>query len=553
MKKLKSNAGFTMILFLALLLMLTLAGINAVMTSTTDVNIAGNEMNQNNALYAAEAGLERATAKVEYAYRTNGSPPDPLPAGQFTLSGGGEAPMTINYSVQQISNSELKTLHNGAYEGLYAYATEFEVSSEAGTSNNHIKSDLRMLIESDLIPLYQFAVFYESVLEMSPGPQMALGGRVHSNSDIYIQSGNSLQLNSHLTAAGNIFHGPFPDAGQTTNNGDVLIMDRDGNLVSMYQSGDWVDANSATWVDNSLNLWGGRVEDGSHGITELNLPVVRSGDPIDMIKNASESPDSYENKASLRLVDGKAYKLEADGSLTNITVDLAALGVVSSSTFYDARENKTIKCTDIDIGALNASGYWPSNGIIYTTDKQNPSGNNATRLVNGNTLSSGLTICSRDPVYVHGDFNTVSKKPAAIMSDALTILSNGWVDGDGTLSITDPNRKAAPTTVNVSYMTGNVPSATGQYSGGFDNLPRFLEDWEGINFTWTGSAIDLWESEIAIGQYSYGIYYKAPNRNWAFDTDLLDPANLPPGTPLISVVQRTGWREAVAFRKYTSE
>ncbi len=553
MKKLKSNAGFTIILFMALLLMLTLAGINAVMTSTTDVNIAGNEMNQNNALYAAEAGLELVTAKVELAYKTKGSPPNPLPSGRVTMSGGGEAPMVINYSVEQLSSSALKTLHSGAYEGLYAYATEFEVSSEAGTANNHIKSDLRMLIESDLIPIYQFAVFYESVLELSPGPQMNLGGRVHSNSDIYVQSGNSLQLYSHLTAAGNIFHGPYPDAGQSTNNGDVLITDQDGNLVSMYQSGAWVDANSGTWVESSLNLWDGRVEDGSHGITELNLPVVRSGDPIDMIKTASESPDSYENKASLRLIDGKAYKLEADGSLTNITTNLSALGVISSNSFYDARENKTVKCTDIDIGALNSSGYWPSNGIIYTTDKQNPSGNNATRLVNGTTLSSGLTVCSRDPVYVHGDFNTVSKKPAAIMSDAITILSNGWVDGDGTLPITDPNRKAVQTTVNVSYMTGNVPSGAGQYSGGFDNLPRFLEDWSGIDFNWTGSAVDLWESEIAIGQYSYGLYYKAPNRNWSFDTDLLDPANLPPGTPLISVVQRTGWREVVNYHTYTSE
>jgi Tfp pilus assembly protein PilX len=64
MKKIKSEAGFTIILFMALLLMLTLAGINAVMTSTTDVDIAGNEMNHSRAFYSAEAGLEKATLTV---------------------------------------------------------------------------------------------------------------------------------------------------------------------------------------------------------------------------------------------------------------------------------------------------------------------------------------------------------------------------------------------------------------------------------------------------------------------------------------------------------
>ncbi|MBD3218274.1 MAG: hypothetical protein GF310_08360 [candidate division Zixibacteria bacterium] len=550
MKKIKSNAGFTIILFMALLLMLTLAGINAVMTSTTEVDIAGNEMNQNNALYAAEAGLERACAQIEHSYKTSAAPPDPLPSAEFTIDDGSSAPMTVTYSMQQLSGTTLKTLHNGAYQGLYAQATEFEVSSEAGTDNSQIKSDLRMVIESDLIPLYQFAVFYEPVLEIAPGPPMTLGGRVHSNGDIYIQSGNSLEVNSHLTAAGNIFHGRYGDAGQSVSNGDVLIADDDGDMISMFQDGDWVDAGASDWVDHSLELWGGRVEDGSHGITELNMPVVRSGDPIDMIKTSGESADSYENKATLKIVNGQAYQVELDGTETNITSDLVSAGIISTGSFYDGRENATVSSIDVDVGALSASNYWPRNGIIYTADAQTAGNLKATRLVNGSTLKGGLTVSSKDPVYVQGDYNSVSKKPAAIMTDALTILSNDWVDGDGTLSINDGNRDASVTTVNASYMTGNVPSGGGQYSGGFENLPRFLEDWNGVEFKWRGSAIDLWESEIANGQWSYGSYYKAPDRNWAFDTDLLDPANLPPGTPLISVVQRTGWREVVAYNNY---
>lgn len=549
MKKIKSEAGFTIIVFLALLLMLTLAGINAVMTSTTDVDIAGNEMNHSNAFYAAESGLEKASAQVERSYRNNGLPPDPLPNSQFIINEGGYggAELTVNYSTQQLSSSTMKTLVNGAYQGLYAFATEFEIGSEAHTNNSQMRADLKMVIESDLIPLYQFAVFYEPVLEIAPGPAMTLGGRVHSNGDIYIESGNSLQVNSRLTAAGGIYHGRSPESGMSVENGDVLIADRNGNLVSMYQSGSWIDANNADWVDQSLALWGGMVEDGSHGITELNLPVVRSGDPIDMIKTASETADSYENKATLKIVNGQAIQVNADGTETNVTSDLQSLGVISTSSFYDGREGKTVTTLDINIGALNSSGYWPRNGIIYTGETQTAGGLKATRLVNGSTLAGGLTVATKNPLYIQGNYNSVSKKPAAVMTDAMTILSNSWNDGDGTLGLYDWNRKAGATTVNVSYMTGNVPSASSRYSGGFENLPRFLENWSDVEFKWRGSAVDLWESEEATGLWG-GSYYTPPNRNWAFDTDLLDVNKLPPGTPLISVVQKTGWREVVAYQ-----
>ena len=91
------------------------------------------------------------------------------------------------------------------------------------------------------------------------------------------------------------------------------------------------------------------------------------------------------------------------------------------------------------------------------------------------------------------------------------------------------------------------------YSGGLENLPRFLENWTNIAFTWKGSAVDLWQSEQATGRFMYATYCTAPDRNWSFDADLLDVTKLPPGTPLISVVQKTGWREVVAYHAQVQE
>lgn len=546
MKKLQSQSGFTIIIFMALLLMLTLAGINAVMTSTTEVDIAGNSMNTSNTFYAAESGLEKAAAELETYYRTNGTAPDPLPTDSFNVNEYDGAPIGVSYNTVHINGPYQKHLVKGAYSGLYALVNEYEVTSTAATETSHTKTELKMMVESDLVPIFQFAVFYDPVLEIAPGPAMTLGGRVHSNGDLYIQSGNSLTVNSHLTAAGNIFHGRSPQSGRSTDYGDVFIMDNSGNPVAMEQSGNWIDANDADWVDQSLALWGGRVEDSDHGITPLNLPVVQSGEPIDMIKRASETADSYEHSATLKIVDGQAIYVNPDSSEVNITSDLVSAGVISTGSFYDGREGKTVETVDIDMSALSSSGYWPNNGIVYTSETQGGGNLKATRLTNGSELHADLTVCSENPVYVHGDYNTVSKKAACIMTDAMTILSNDWNDGDGSLSLSDGNRKASATTVNSSYMTGNVPSDGGRYSGGFENLPRFLENWSGIEFKWRGSAIDLWESEQADGDWAYGSFYTAPNRNWEFDTDLLDPNNLPPGTPLISIVQKVSWREVVA-------
>ena len=53
--------------------------------------------------------------------------------------------------------------------------------------------------------------------------------------------------------------------------------------------------------------------------------------------------------------------------------------------------------------------------------------------------------------------------------------------------------------------------------------------------------VEMWQSEYATSDWPYGSYYEAPNRNWTFDQDLLDPDKLPPGTPMVSAVIKRGW------------
>ena len=59
--------------------MLTLLGIAALSTSDDEVSIAGNELQEMRAFYAAEAGLEQAASELQDEYDTTGLPPTVMP------------------------------------------------------------------------------------------------------------------------------------------------------------------------------------------------------------------------------------------------------------------------------------------------------------------------------------------------------------------------------------------------------------------------------------------------------------------------------------------
>jgi len=536
----KNEQGFVIITCLAILLMLGVIGAAAVMKSSDDIEISGTHLRDTNALYAAEAGAEYAYALFRNSIDSTNMPPSPLPTGTFDLQGFG-----VSFAMAESDTGKLVTMKKGTFRGLYGVANKYTIVSSALSVSTPITNTIELRAEKVLVPLFQFAVFYEPDLEIHPGPFMTLEGRVHANGNLWLGSNNGLDIESYLTAAGTIGHGRKPGSGQSTGGGSVRIKDADDNWQDMKNAdGTWLDNSSSDWIDSSLARWQGQVQDKDHGINDLYLPVSVSGDPIDIIHDASGgNPDSYEHKAGLKIIDGQAYFRQVDNSWTNVTASLVADGSMSTTTFYDGREGKTIQALDIDISKLNNNPYWPANGLVYSKQTLSGSVQPATRLVNGAELKSGFTVVSENPVYTVGDYNSVAKKPAAIICDAYNILSNDWDDANSTLDLSF--RTATDTRINVSFITGNT--TTGEdgntYNGGLENLPRFLENWSDKTLTIRGSMVDLWESEQATGKWSYGLYYTAPNRDWGFDKDLLDPNKLPPGTPVINIVVKKQWAQ----------
>ncbi len=539
--KIKSERGMAALVALLLVGMLTIIGLAALSTSNDEVQVTGNQLQETQAFYAAESGLDASVATLEAHYDTANSTPTVMPSGQQDLNN-----CSVTYNTVDNGAPSFKVLNFGSLSGLHALVKSFSLVATGAGQAHDASVTLRETFQVSLVPLFQFAVFYGNDLEIAPGPDMNLIGRVHSNGNLYIQSDNNLTLNSYLTASGNIIHGRKGPGG--TGTGDVEIKNGSGTLESMKNTdGTWLDSNYPKWYDSAIARWNGRVEDKSMGVLPMNLPLTSSGDPHKIIEPAAGgNADSYENQATLKFINNKAYQLQS-GSWTDVTADMTAKGIITytPNKFTDGREGKVVDVTDLDVTKLQSNGYWPSNDIIYFSQTVTAGADfPALRLTNGATLAAPLTVASANPVYTLGDYNSNNKKAAAILADAFTILSNAWGSGnyDTKGALAQSNRPGSNTTVNVAYATGNVNTTSTTYNGGFENLVRFLENWSGKTLTWAGSGICLWNSKQAVGTWN-GNYYTPPSRNWQYDTAFDDPNNLPPGTPTVRTFQRVGWSQ----------
>jgi len=440
------------------------------------------------------------------------------------------------------------------------------------------------VLDVGLTPIFQFAIFYDRDLELLPGPSMTLSGRVHTNHDLYVGvgSGNTLTVKSdYFRSVGSMYRRRKDDGSLTVGNvklqkqGTTSLFDLwsrtqlsgkgvpstsgyDSNFLGFDENGDGDLSDSNDWADfavGALTTWAGTVQTAAHGVRRIEPPPIGSIQRFEVVGSGvgDHAWDSATNDYKyVGAGNGDARKGLFHGHASVVIRDLVAYddkgfalslppGTLTAKTFYDAREGRTVTVTQIDLSLLASSGYFPANGLLYASRSDASSSQpNGIRLAKGSKLGGPLTVVSEDPVYVLGDYNTVSKQPAAVIGDAVNLLSNSWND----TKVKGSLPKATATTYNLAMITGNDETLGTQYSGGFENLPRFHENWSGINCRILGSFIKIYASQIATGAWVYGSdRYTAPNRLWDYDTAFNDVANLPPFTPSVVQVRSAGWWE----------
>ena len=191
----------------------------------------------------------------------------------------------------------------------------------------------------------------------------------------------------------------------------------------------------------------------------------------------------------------------------------------------------------------------------------------ALKLVNataGNVPMPGFTVITENPVYIHGDYNwnaatliTDPHSETAVIADAVTLLSNAWSDANAFRNPYDALQRVRATNWYRLAIIGGKPPAfpwpnagnpngTFGTDGGAHNFLRYLETGNApLTTNFLGSIATFYYSRQATGTYKFGSsgVYAAPNRNYNFDTDFLDPAKLPPLTPMFRDINALGFTQ----------
>lgn len=595
----------TVLLLLVMFSIIILAGLSAV---TTLARTSNADYRGARATYAAEGGADDVMSQLDAAMQDgiiNGEDIASLQTPQMTGFAMAQTTQTMGLPVS-------RTITSGAFSGLYSLNQPIDITVSArDTSGN--KATAVLSVNAQTIPLFQFGVFYEKDLEILNGPAMTFAGWVHTNGNLYVSS-TSTTYQSNITTPDSVFWNR-KDAAPRLNG--VMIYNASGAPVQL--DFDSRSLSGPAFKTRSVQRFNGRLMSNAFGVRSLKLPLPTNMEPVTLVmpKDGSDTPmvqdvkmawksDWYVTVRSgvFQIADTNTMKAQFCDSLVFVrtgTLQVPSAGACRRifkprvNAFYEGREDKRPDLVDVHMDSLriwaDSTPTTRAPRILYFafTPSIVANANNdylAVRLRSGTRLplprvatdTGGLSVVTERPMYVLGDYNTVVWRPAALMADAVTFLSNppnpamlntapavaatrcsasvGWCD---VLQQNMAQRTARTATVNAAILAGHSPTpcdymrsgcASPPYGGGLENFPRFLENWNGVIFRYTGSLVSLytnrfstglWGNATNIGFPSLG-YYTPPTRQWSFDVNFRFPERLPPGTPSVGTVLQTAYR-----------
>ena len=427
----RKQSGMALITTLLLLLLMSAMVVGFMLLVTEGQRLSGMNNEQSKAFYGAESGMEKLTADLGTLFGSTYAPTGPqvdalatnppvLPAstGVSYVDVVGKSTYSITYPLDKNSNplAQFSLIKSGssAFQGMNALETTYTLTVAARTATGG-EAKLVRTTQTVGIPLFQFGIYSDTDLSFFPGPNFDFGGRVHTNGNLFLDSGGpagatpnqtsavQLWLRSPVTASKDILRdclsnsnpesatGRHPGSVEITNGGSLQALGfRQGSLISCLGSG----ANSS-WgsISDSFN---GNLRS---GVKKLDLTIVLLGNgnskPVDMIRrpvagelttNSGVLGERYFSQASLRVLlsdnasDITGLDCVSSGAPFNL-VDLA-LPVANWST-ANATALKTAMTaagttllplaasgaagTTVAAGYSSADGYWqPTNTPIIT-------------------------------------------------------------------------------------------------------------------------------------------------------------------------------------------
>lgn len=578
---LHDRRGFTLESTLLVLTLLSFVMVAFYAGAVTTIRTTNLDYRAARVHYATEGGTEAIMAQLHDRLRDGALTDEDL--------AGLEAPDLPGFQVDtfwahKVGPIVQEVISDGHFAGLYSLTQRMEIFTSARDATNN-RSSVLIDVKAQAIPLFQFGIFFEKDLEDTNGPPMTFAGWVHANGNIYLSSANAWYTD-RITTPNRVFH-DRKDHHSVLDG--VYIDDAAGTDVPLlFDSRSITDA--AAFRARSEADFDGRLRTGAHDVDSLRVPLPLGLSPVAVIQRRLPGDDDQTREAKFAwqadwYIEVPLNRLSSTGAnLCPHSVAVRAPGKVVPNTglckkiftwtfeaFWEGREGRFADVLDIDVDELrrwvggDASRrteilYVTLTGTAPDSIKNNNNSNAArdgfypvVRLINGSQLPNRLTIATDRPLYLRGNYNNVAWVPAAVTGDAITWLSAVWDDAAHDESFETGKTIAGETWINTAVLAGHsatpcdheVPPCPGGYQdfygGGIENYPRFLENWSDVYMHYLGSLVSLHESVIPTGTWN-GTYYNPPRRDWQFDLRFRDPANLPPGTPVVGNVIHTAFR-----------
>jgi hypothetical protein len=440
---------------------------------------------------------------------------------------------------------------NGQYSFYYLASVDVKVPA-IGNSSGFVTTKVRRVFEKKYDQPFTFAVLYMDDLELQPAGNLTITGPIHTNGSLYIGTSKFTAATPTTT---------YPTSGRVTfSNMFVNGASSQDPVHTSFSAPNFPDREPPMMWPSFLpfgwdpNLTGtnNNNNDNYHELIEVGDPAA-SDDPISAVRFSKVA--DY-----VVLIDANNnVTVTSNGTYSASDANVITGALTFNESFQDVREGGPIRVTTLDLSQLNKNNfpvkgmnYTPAGPMIYIADTSagtsvtfTPSGGSsvtttkrAIRIKNGtNIFTPGMAIISGNPIYIQGDLNTATWKPTVIIGDAINVLSNNWGDRTATAS-----RVASNTTVNAALIGGIVASNGANYSGGAENFIRLLENWSGKTFTYTGSIVQMWQSNQGAGVWTgSSTVYTAPSTYiWTYDTRLAT-ATLPGTFTLAAYLQQQRW------------
>ena len=188
------------------------------------------------------------------------------------------SPVTNSVSDTPVAvNNTLVTITDGPNRGLRAQQTPIQVLATARIDN--ASASIADAIRVDLIPVFQFAIFFDGDLEAQRPARMSVSGRVHTNGNLYLSNGERVDFLNTVTVAGKVHSHGAASTGLRVGSGTTGTYFRrlsDGAQREIANDLPRNDATQKTYLETTYGIGGG-LQDSTTGAEPLSIPLRLSG------------------------------------------------------------------------------------------------------------------------------------------------------------------------------------------------------------------------------------------------------------------------------------